>query len=578
MRIIAKKHFIALITIATFTLTTIKLNAQYDEFQLYQRFQPIQADNAMVSSQEALATHVGLDILKQGGNAIDAAVAVGYALAVTLPEAGNIGGGGFMLIYLAKEHKVLAINYRETAPLLAFKDMFLDEEYQYDPIKARMSLLSTGVPGTVAGLNLALKEFGTMPLPQVMSGAIELAEKGFAVYPDLAYTLKTAQDLLIKSPEAKKIFFDDQGQPLQAGQILVQSDLAHSLKRIAQHGSNAFYTGEIAQQLVADMEQYGGLISLADLKNYHAEIVEPISATFSNYTVYSMPPPSSGGVILVALLNILHSYPLKEWGLNSARSIHVMTEAMNLVYADRADYMGDPKFVEVPVAKFLSPTYAEKQRARINLDKHTPASSIRAIQWLNDESGDTTHFSITDSQGNMVSNTYTLNSYFGNGHVATNTGILLNNEMDDFSAKPGTPNLFGLIGNEANAIAPLKQPLSSMTPTIVIGHTPALTLATGTPGGSRIITTVAQIILNVFEHQLDIASATAAPRIHSQWLPDELRIEQGFSQDTLALLKSMGHHIALKQVMGTVNSVIHLGDRTLGAADPRTPSAQAVGF
>ena len=492
------------------------------------RLHPVYAAHGMVASQEALATDIGLDILKRGGNAVDAAVAVGFALAVTLPEAGNLGGGGFMLVHMAKSGETVAIDYREKAPLKASRDMFLDAAGNADPNLSRWSGLSTGVPGTVAGLALALKRYGTLSLAEVMAPAIRLAEDGIEVTPGLAEALAQSHDTFAKYSSSAGIFLKPDGSDFQPGDRLVQTDLANSLKAIAKVGPDAFYRGEIGQLIAAEMARSGGLITTEDLEKYQAVVREPVHGIYRGYDIFSMPPPSSGGTHVIQILNILEGYPIGELGFGSAATMHLMAEAMQRAYADRSEYLGDSDFIDVPVKGLTSKAYAEALRATIDENHATPSESIRPGKPLPYESDQTTHFSVVDSEGNAVSNTYTLNFLFGTGLVAEGTGILLNNEMDDFSAKPGVPNAYGLIGGDANAVAPEKRPLSSMSPTIVLKDGKTF-LVTGSPGGSRIITTVLQVIMNMVDHGMNIAEASAAPRMHDQWLPDELRVEEGFS-------------------------------------------------
>ncbi len=540
-------------------------------------FHPVFAHHGMVSTQEATATRIGVDILKKGGNAVDAAVAVGFALAVTLPRAGAIGGGGFMMVHMAESGKTVAIDYREMAPAGASGDMYLDAQGNVDKQRARFSYLSTGVPGTVEGLALALEKYGTMSLAQVMAPAIFLARTGITVTPQMANALHRRQKRLSRHRATARIFLHDDATALTSGERLVQSDLAETLRQIAEQGSDAFYRGDIARKIAADMAANGGLITLDDLNNYRAVVRAPVHGTYRGYDIFSMPPPSSGGVHVIQLLNILEDYPIAFLGHNTADTIHLMAEAMKLAYADRSRYLGDPDFWKVPVAGLTSKAYAAKLRERISLDYATPSKNIKSGDPMPYESNETTHFSVMDSAGNVVSNTYTLNFSFGSGIVAAGTGILLNNEMDDFSAKPGVPNAYGLIGGEANAIEPGKRPLSSMTPTIVFKDGKAY-FATGSPGGSRIITTTLQIIMNVVDHRMNIAAATTASRIHHQWLPDKLRVEVGISDDTLDLLSTMGHHIDVGNAMGSTQTVMRIDGGFFGAADPRRLGAKAQGY
>ena len=540
-------------------------------------FHPVFAHHGMVSTQEVTATGIGVDILKKGGNAVDAAVAVGFALAVTLPRAGNIGGGGFMMVHMAESGKTVAIDYREMAPAGATGNMYLDAEGNVDKKRARFSYLSVGVPGTVAGMALALKKYGTMSLAQVMAPAIYLAGNGITVSPQMANALQRRQKRLSRHPATAAIFLHADGSALAGGERLVQRELAGTLRQIAEQGPDAFYRGAIATKIAAAMAANGGLITMEDLGNYSAVERTPVHGSYRGYDIYSMPPPSSGGVHLIQLLNILEDYPIAFLGHNTADTIHLMTEAMKLAYADRSHYLGDSDFWKVPVAGLTSKAYAAKLREKISLGYATPSKNIKPGNPLPYESNETTHFSIMDSAGNVVSNTYTLNFSFGTGIVAAGTGVLLNNEMDDFSAKPGVPNAYGLVGGEANAIEPQKRPLSSMTPTIVFRDGKAF-FATGSPGGSRIITTTLQIIMNVVDHDMNIAAATAAARIHHQWLPDKLRVEVGISDDTLDLLSARGHEITLGNVMGSTQTVMRIDQGFFGAADPRRVGALAGGY
>lgn len=541
------------------------------------RAQPVVAPHGMVVSQEARASMVGQAVLRQGGNAVDAAVAVGFALAVTLPRAGNLGGGGFMLVYLADQQKTVAIDYREMAPLAAHADMFLDANGQVDEAKARFSLLSAGVPGTVAGLLYAHQKYGKLPLKEVMQPAILMAENGIQVSDAMAEALEARAEHLARSVASKAVFFHN-GRPLIAGELLVQSDLAWSLKRILQTQGNAFYQGEIAAKIVAAMQQHQGMITLQDLQNYQVIERAPVTGRYRDYQIVSMPPPSSGGIHLIQMLNMLEAYPLSEWGANSANSIHVMVAAMKRAYADRSEYLGDPSFVEIPTTQLLSKAYAAKLRESFNLKQITASAEIKPQPQLLYESDQTTHFSVADAQGNLVSNTYTLNFSFGSGHMVAGTGILMNNEMDDFVAKVGVANAYGLLGNAANQIQPRKRPLSSMTPTFVFDKARRPVLITGSPGGSRIITTVLQQIVNYIDHQMNLAETVMAPRIHHQWYPDVLYHETGLSMDTQTLLQQKGHMMQLTQSMGSVQAIARSGENWHGFADLRRPGALAIGY
>jgi gamma-glutamyltranspeptidase / glutathione hydrolase len=543
------------------------------------RFLPVAARNGMVATQEKHATRAGVEILRQGGNAVDAAVAVGFAMAVTHPQAGNIGGGGFMLVHLAASNSTIAIDYRETAPAAMTRDVFLDEKGEADPKKSRDSALGVGVPGTVAGLALAHERYGSgkFTLAQLIAPAIALARVGFAVEDDLADSLPRALPRLARWPASAKIFLKGDGTPLGRGDTLVQSELALSLQAIADAGPRTFYQGSLAEKIVTAVKQSSGLMTLDDLKNYRAIERPVVRGTYRGYDIASMPPPSSGGVHLVQILNILEGFPLHDLGAESAATLHLLIEAMKPAYADRAEFLGDPAFVKVPLAGLVSKRYAAEQRKAIDPDRARPADTIKPGTPAAYESDNTTHFSVIDRDGNAVANTYTLNFSYGLGLVADGTGILLNNELDDFAAKAGAPNAYGLIGGDANAPGPGKRPLSSMAPTIV-SRDGRVVLVTGTPGGSRIITTVLQVILNVVDHRMNIAEAVAAPRIHHQWLPDRVFTERGLSPDTIRLLEAKGHRMVATATSGSANSILVTPEGITGAADPRQRGTLAEGY
>lgn len=571
----------AVVISITIPLQSLAAASGYDFVPLQENMQiakPVVEKNAMVVSQEKLASKAGVEILKQGGNAVDSDAAVGFALAVTLPRAGNLGGGGFMLIYLKDQKKTIAINYREKAPAKASKDMFLDDKGEVDYSRVSSSYKASGVPGTVAGLIDAQQKYGKLTLAQVMAPAIKLAKDGFPVSYDLQESLKSAKPWLEKSPATIKIFYKKDGSAYQIGDTLKQKDLAKSLELIAKQGKKAFYEGEIADDIADSMAKNDGLITLEDLKNYNTQEMKPVSGTYRGYQIYSMPPPSSGGVAVIELLNILESFPLAEYGNNSAKTINLMSNAMNYVYNDRNTDIGDPDFIKMDIAKFLSKKYAKTIADKINTDKHIPSKDISDNDKKDREKLQTTQFSVIDKDGNVVSNTYTLNYSYGNGIVVPGTGILLNNEMDDFTSKVGTANIFGLIQGEANSVAPNKRPLSSMTPTIVLDKDGKPFLATGSPGGSRIITIVLQVILNVIDFDMNVQSAVNNPRIHSQLWPEEIVVEQGISPDTLALLKKMGNTITPFDAMGAAETIMADGEYVYGAADPRRAEALAVGY
>lgn len=539
-------------------------------------FHPVIARNGMVATEQALASRIGLDILKAGGNAIDAAAAIGFALAVTLPNAGNIGGGGFMMVHDARSKQYIALDFREMAPALASRDMYLDSEGRLIDGKSLYTHAAVGVPGTVAGLSHALKKWGSMSLAQVMAPAIKLAEQGYPVSETLAKTLKREARTMGRWPATRAIFWKD-GEPLKTGDRLVQKDLARSLRLIAQQGPRAFYQGEIARKIVADSEKNGGLIRADDLRNYQPVERQPVRGSYRQYEVVTMPPPSSGGIHLVQILNMMESWPIGQWGHNSAQTVHHVAEAMKLAYADRSEYLGDPDFVPIPQTGLTAKSYADSLRRSIRADRARPASEIKPGKPQPYESDQTTHFSVVDRQGNAVAVTYTLNTNFGTGIVAPGTGILLNNEMDDFSAKPGVPNAYGLVGGDANAIAAGKRPLSSMTPTFVLKDG-KVWLLTGSPGGARIITTVLQTISNSIDHGMNPAEAASSVRFHHQWTPDELRVERGFPVDTIELLKQRGQNVVVKPAMGRTQTIQVQGDELWGYADPRNPDGQAMGY
>lgn len=542
-----------------------------------QRMYPVQGDEGMVATSHFLATQSAKDVLDKGGNAIDAAVTAAFSLAVTQPRSGNIGGGGFMLISLEDKDEVVAIDYREKAPVKAAEEMFLDQKGDADSTVSRYSHLAAGVPGTVAGLVMALEKYGTITLQQAIAPAIQLAEDGFVVTPRFSNGLKDKEEMLKKWPSSEKIFYKADGSYYEPGDLFIQKELAATLRRISENGIKEFYEGKTAEFLVAEMARHGGLISMEDMKNYTPVIRIPVHGNYRGYNVYSMSPPSSGGIHVVQILNILEGYPIKEYGHNSAKTIHLMAEAMKRAYADRSQYLGDEDFVKVPLLALTSKEYAASIREKIDTEKATESVTVAPGEISPYESSETTHFSIVDKFGNAVSNTYTINFSYGSGIVVEGAGFLLNNEMDDFSAKPGVPNAYGLIGGAANKIEPGKRMLSSMSPTIVKKDGKNF-LVTGSPGGSRIITTTLQVIMNVIDHGLNIQSAVAAPRIHHQWLPDVLRIEEGVSPDTIRILGEMGHTIEQKPAMGAIQSIMVKDGLMHGAADPRRSTARAAGL
>lgn len=543
-----------------------------------ERFHPVQGSQGMVATSHTLATEVALKVLKDGGNAIDAAVTAGFALAVTQPRSGNIGGGGFLVYSPGNGDAPEAIDYRETAPAAATETMFQDQDGNVVSERSRFSHKAAGVPGTVAGLALALEQHGTLSLSQALAPAIRLAREGFVVPHRFTEGLEQARDRLERWPATRATFYKKDGSAPQPGEVFRQPELADTLQRIAEQGVKGFYEGETAQLIVAEMRRGEGLITLEDLRNYEPAVRQPVHGTYRGFDIYSMSPPSSGGTHIVQILNILEDYPIGEWGHNSANTIHHMAEAMKLAYADRSEYLGDADFVAVPLEGLTSKGYADQLRTSIKADKARPASEIAPGKPGPRESPETTHFSVVDRWGNAVSNTYTINFSYGSGITVAGAGFLLNNEMDDFSAKPGVPNAYGLIGGEANKVEPGKRMLSSMSPTIVRKDNRNF-LVTGSPGGSRIITTTLQVIMNVIDHNMNIQTAVSAPRIHHQWLPDEIRVEQGISPDTLDLLRARGHTINTGSAMGAIQSILIGEDGTLyGGADPRRSTSSAMGF
>lgn len=541
-------------------------------------FHPVVGRSGMVSSADAYATKAGLQVLREGGNAVDAAVTVGFTLAVTFPRAGNLGGGGFMLIYMGDTKKAVAIDYREKAPKAASRDMFLDDSGNVDTEKSLHSLLAVGVPGTVAGLALALDKYGTITLERALGPAIELAETGFPMDSELRRSLIAARGRMMASDASMKAYFKEGGAPYEEGEVFRQKDLARSLREIAKNGPDAFYRGKIAERIVGYMKAEGGLITSDDLASYRPVIREPVYGTYRGFGIYSMPPPSSGGVHLIQMLNILERFPEGLFGHNTAKTIHILVETMKLAFADRSKYLGDPDFSDVPVAGLISKDYADELRNKLNIERATPSEKVSPGTPGNRREGsDTTHFSVIDRHGNAVSNTYTLNFSYGTKLTVPGTGILLNNEMDDFSAKPGVPNAYGLTGGEYNSIEPEKRMLSSMTPTIVTKDGLPY-LATGSPGGSRIITAVLQVLLNVIDFDMNIAAATNAVRIHHQWLPDEVVVEKGLNEDALRLLGEMGHRVLVGNTIGCTESIVKTGDFLYGASDPRAAGGLTEGY
>ena len=542
------------------------------------RLLPVLGAHGMVSSQEARATRVGVDILKAGGNAVDAAVAVGFALAVTLPRAGNLGGGGFMMIHRAGGDETIALDYRETAPAAARSGMFLDAQGEPDRAASTRTGKAVGVPGTVRGLAEAHRLYGSgrFTLADLIAPAEKLAREGIPVESGLADSLPRAAGLLGRWPSSRKIFFAGE-RPLQRGERLIQADLADTLGAIAKNGADAFHTGPIAERIAAAVREAGGVMTADDLAAYRPVLREPVRGTYRGYAIASMPPPSSGGIHLLQILNVLEGFDLARMGAGSADALHTLAEAMKPAYADRATWLGDPARTQVPVEGLIAKPYADALRAAIDPARARPAAEVKAGDPLPFEPDQTTHFSVVDGQGNAVANTTTLNFSYGLGLVAEGTGVLLNNEMDDFSAKPGARNAYGLVGSVANAVAPGARPLSSMTPAFVF-RDGKLVLVTGSPGGSRIISTVLQVIVNVLDFRMNLAEAVAAPRVHHQWQPDVLMAEEGLSPDTLALLRARGHRIKVGATSGSANSIQAADGLLAGTADPRQRGTLAEGY
>ena len=556
-------------------LLAFTLNAENTIFNSKAIVHPEVGRNGMVVSQHYLATNAGHSILEEGGNAYDAAIAVAFALAVVLPRAGNIGGGGFMVMFDEASQESYSIDYRETAPETATKDMFLNSDGSVNKKRATQGVLSIGVPGTVYGMWEVHKKFGSLPWSKLLAPAIELAEDGFLISPFMADALNKRYKKLGKFENFKKIFY--QNYPVQMHQRLKQPNLAETLKTISKNGVKGFYEGEIATMIDAYMRENGGLITKKDLKNYRPIWRDTLHGTFNEYEIVTMGPPSSGGVHIIQMLNILENYDLVTMGHNSPTYAALLTESMKYAYADRSKYLGDPDFFDVPVQSLISKEYAKNIYKKIKLNSITPSEKILPGSELKHESLDTTHFSVADMNGNFVSNTYTLNSGFGSGVIVDGTGVLMNNEMDDFVSAPGIPNQFGLVGGEANKIEPFKRPLSSMTPTIVLRDDKPI-YATGSPGGSRIITTVLQFLLNTLVFKMEISDATVAPRIHHQWKPDVLMLETGFDIQHADKIESFGQKIYLSGPGTALESIEKKGDFFYGFGDTRRPDSKAKGL
>jgi gamma-glutamyltranspeptidase / glutathione hydrolase len=546
---------------------------------------PVGGENGMVVTAQHLATNVGVEVLKSGGNAVDAAVAVGYALAVVYPAAGNLGGGGFMTLQLADGRKTF-LDFREKAPLAAKADMYLGPDGNVVPGLSTKGHLAVGVPGTVHGLEMALAKYGTLKRETLIAPAIRFAEQGFVLGQGDVDILRTATADFQKDAATETIFLNN-GQPFEVGQTLVQPDLAKTLRRISNEGASGFYKGPVAAAIVNSSQAGKGILTQADLDQYATRELKPIECDYRGHRVVSAPPPSSGGVIICEMLNVLEGYPLKDWGFRSAQAVHVQIEAMRHAYMDRNTYLGDPDFVRNPLDRLLDKGYAEKVRAVIDPQKAGVSKTIVPGSAPH-EGTNTTHYSIVDKFGNAVSVTYTLNDWFGARVTAAGTGVLLNNEMDDFTAKPGVPNLYGLVQGQANAIAPGKRPLSSMSPTIVSKDGKPV-LVVGTPGGSRIITAVLHTILNLVDYGMTLQEAVDAPRFHQQWLPEATNLERfALSPDTQKMLEGMGHKFGNPQPPNHVTAILVgapvLGaqpagkNRYFGANDPRRNTGMALGY
>ncbi|KQV13508.1 gamma-glutamyltranspeptidase [Pseudomonas sp. Root329] len=547
---------------------------------------PVAAENGMVVTAQHLASHVGVDVLKNGGNAVDAAVAVGYALAVVYPAAGNLGGGGFMTIQLADGRKTF-LDFREKAPLAATADMYLDKEGNVVPDLSTRGHLAVGVPGTVSGMELALKKYGTKPRKEVIAPAIKLAEDGFMLEQGDVELLEYATDVFKKDIKDSGSIFLSNGEPMKVGQKLVQKDLGKTLREISENGADGFYKGWVADAIVTSSQANKGIITQADLDKYKTRELAPIECDYRGYHVVSAPPPSSGGVVICEIMNILEGYPMKDLGYHSAQSMHYQIEAMRHAYVDRNSYLGDPDFVKNPIAHLLDKNYATKIRTAIDPKKAGVSRELKPGVAPH-EGSNTTHYSIVDKWGNAVSVTYTLNDWFGAGVMASKTGVILNDEMDDFTSKIGVPNMYGLVQGEANAIAPGKAPLSSMSPTIVTKDGKVV-MVVGTPGGSRIITATLLTMLNVIDYGMNIQEAVDAPRFHQQWLPEETNLETfTTSPDTVKMLESWGHKFAGPQDANHVAAILvgapslegkPVGkNRFYGANDPRRNTGLSLGY
>lgn len=579
------KQFITLLIAVSFAISNVAISFAQEQtseplFEYSEINHPVIGKKGMVASHNILSSQITAEIMEKGGNAIDAGAALGFALAVTLPRAGNVGGGGFMLVHVAKENKTIAVDFRETAPAAAFQDMFFDENGEVpamDP-SYRFSHKSSAVPGSVAGLAHIVEKYGTMTLAEVLEPAIKLARDGIIVTYDLAADLDRSQRLK-NNPAALKKFYKPDGSNYEVGELFKQPDLAWTLGEIAKHGVDAFYKGSVAKKIVADMEAHNGIITMEDLASYKVIEREPVRGTFKGYDIAAIPAPSSGGTHVIQMLNILENFPLKEMGPGSADALHITAEAMKLAYADRSKYLGDPDFVDVPTSALVNKDYAKSLAAKISMDRATPSEEISPGNLSIYESDETTHYSVVDSEGNMVGNTYTLMFSFGSGVVIEGTGILMNNNMGNFTLRPDIPDAFGLLGSENNMINAFRRPVSSMSP-VLVSKDGNPYFMTGSPGGSKIISANMQMVLNVLEYGMNIGDAAVAPRIHHQWYPEELLLESGISPDTIKLLRDKGHKINFTRnssVMGSLQTVMSKDGQFYGYSDPRRPGAGAVG-
>ena len=535
---------------------------------------PVVGLKGMVVTQHYLASEVGETILNKGGNAYDATIAVAFALAVVLPRAGNIGGGGFTVLYNSSDESFQSLDYREKAPLAASKNMYLDKNGKVISNLSTLGYKAIAVPGTVDGMWELHKRYGSMDWRELILPSIKLAKEGFKVSPLMADTLNRNYKSISKFTETKKIFFQE--NPVKFNSLLIQKDLAKTLEKISNNGRNGFYKGDVARKIVADMKKNDGLITLNDLENYKSKWRKPLISKYKNFEIITMPPPSSGGLHLIQMLNILESFDVKSLKHNSPSYVLLLNEVMKYAYADRSQYLGDPDYVDVPVNKLISKDYAENISKKITIDRVTQSDDIKAGMYIDLESDETTHFSIADKFGNLVSTTYTLNSSFGSKVVIAKTGILMNNEMDDFSSAPGVPNQFGLLGEKFNEIQPSKRPLSSMTPTIVFkNNSPFLIM--GSPGGSRIITAVLQNFLNIAEFEMNLADSINKPRVHQQWYPDLLFLEKGFDALHAEKITELGQEVYFMDPGTALESIMIRNNYFYGYGDTRRPDSKAIG-